>query len=91
MMKAQKSLHMNEVPEIARESFINLSEEKFSSNYGNTLTYLMELYDFWFPILFGLEGRVQALEGKPIIPEKKVEDQESEKIIKTIGGKIKTW
>ena len=81
-LKRAKSLHMSRVPREARSFFIELADRKFSSDYGMTLNYLVDVYRFWFPKILEYEERISNLE-KAV----KVNSQTSNKIIRTVGGK----
>ncbi|MFA5407017.1 MAG: hypothetical protein WC307_06695 [Candidatus Nanoarchaeia archaeon] len=63
-LKTNKSLHLNSVPQEAREQFINLAESKFSGNYGIALAYIMEVLTTFYPSLYEHEVRLNKLEGK---------------------------
>ena len=80
-LKAPKSLHMNDVPEVARKQFIELAGSKFAGHYGYTLSYLMEVLTVFYPTLFEHEVRLGKLEGAT----NKLPD---EKVIRTIGGRV---
>jgi len=80
VLKAPKSLHMNGVPAIARQQFLDLAESKFSANYGLTLAYLMELYSVWFPRLFNYEVRLNRL-------EQTISAKQDDSSVKSISGR----
>lgn len=77
---------MSSVPAEARTRFVELSQTKFCNQWGVTLSYLIEMYDVWFPKLFEYESRIAKLEEMIAKLSHLLEEEKNVK--KSISGKV---
>ena len=70
LQENKSSIHIGRVPDKVRESFIDLANEEFCSDYGMTLKFLLDrASDYNMIMMFekiqNHEERIKALELKP--------------------------